>query len=82
MLGVPVFLADVKGDLAGMINPGADSADMQQRIREIRAGGMQDSPISPIRLSYWDIFGQKGLQLRTTDFRDGPAAARTDTRPE
>lgn len=31
--GVPVFLADVKGDLAGMCMPGEDSEDMQERIR-------------------------------------------------
>ena len=31
-LGVPVFLADVKGDLSGMCRPGRDSEDMQQRI--------------------------------------------------
>ena len=32
--GVPVFLADVKGDLAGMCRPGSDSADMQERIQK------------------------------------------------
>ena len=33
-MGVPVFLADVKGDLAGMARPGADSPDMQERDRK------------------------------------------------
>ena len=30
--GVPVFLADIKGDLSGMCRPGVDSEDMQKRI--------------------------------------------------
>ena len=33
-LGVPVFLSDVKGDLAGMVSPAADSEDMQRRIQK------------------------------------------------
>ena len=32
-MGVPVFIADVKGDIAGLVNPGSDSEDMQNRIR-------------------------------------------------
>ena len=32
-MGVPVFLADVKGDLAGIMTQGTDSADMQERIQ-------------------------------------------------
>ena len=32
--GVPVFLADIKGDLSGMCRPGADSEEMQKRIRK------------------------------------------------
>jgi DNA helicase HerA-like ATPase len=70
-LGVPVFLADVKGDLAGMINPGADSADMQQRIQKF---GLADAGFTykSYPTVFWDIFGQKGLQLRTTVSEMGP----------
>ena len=35
--GVPVFLADVKGDLAGMCRPGQNTEDMEERIRQIAA---------------------------------------------
>ena len=39
-LGVPVFLADVKGDLAGMIAPGNNTEDMQRRIEKF---GLKDA---------------------------------------
>ena len=70
-LGVPVFLADVKGDLAGMINPGADSADMQQRIQKF---GLAEAGFTykSYPTVFWDIYGQKGLQLRTTVSEMGP----------
>ena len=35
-MGVPVFLADVKGDLSGMVQPGKDTEDMQRRIESLR----------------------------------------------
>ncbi len=69
--GVPVFLADVKGDLAGMCRPGVNSADMQERIARfgLAAAGFdyQSYPVC-----YWDIFGEKGLPLRTTVTEMGP----------
>ena len=69
--GVPVFLADVKGDLAGMCRPGADSEDMQKRIAKFglaEAGfGYKKYPVC-----FWDIYGQKGLPLRTTISEMGP----------
>ena len=69
--GVPVFLADVKGDLAGMCMPGNDSEDMQERIRKF---GLAEKGFSfksyPTR--FWDIYGQKGMPLRTTITEFGP----------
>ena len=35
-LGVPVFLADIKGDIAGMINPGIETEDMKERIKKFK----------------------------------------------
>jgi len=70
-MGVPVFLADVKGDIAGMINPGMDSEDMQKRIAKF---GLSDQGFSyhnyPVTL--WDVFGQNGIQVRTTITEMGP----------
>ena len=69
--GVPVFLADVKGDLAGMCRPGADSADMQKRIGQfgLAAAGFA---YRAYPVCFWDIFGEKGLPLRTTITEMGP----------
>ena len=69
-LGVPVFLADVKGDLAGMIRPGADSEDMRARIS--RFGLEEDFSYQSFPASFWDIYGVSGIQLRTTVSEIGP----------
>lgn len=70
-MGVPVFLADVKGDLAGMCQPGVDSEGMQKRIQKFGladAGfGYKDYPTC-----FWDIYGKNGLPLRTTISEMGP----------
>lgn len=70
-MGVPVFLADVKGDLAGMCRPGTDSEDMQERIRSF---GLSDAGFQyqSYPVCCWDIFGEKGLPLRTTISEMGP----------
>ncbi len=70
-MGVPVFMADVKGDLAGTIKAGADSEDMQARIERF---GLADAGFSyqgyPCTL--YDIYGEKGIPLRTTVSEMGP----------
>lgn len=70
-MGVPVFMADVKGDIAGMMAPGADSGDMQERIRRF---GLAEAGYCfrgyPVTL--WDIFGKDGISLRTTVTELGP----------
>ena len=70
-MGVPVFLADVKGDIAGMINPGVDSEDMQKRIEKF---GLKEHGFDyhqyPVTL--WDVFGKNGIQVRTTITEMGP----------
>lgn len=70
-MGVPVFLADVKGDLAGMINPGVDSENMQQRIARF---GLAEAGFSyqAYPSVFFDIYGQKGIPLRTTISEMGP----------
>ncbi len=70
-MGVPVFLADVKGDLAGMCEPGVDSEDMQKRIEKF---GLAEAGFSfeQYPTTFFDIFGQNGIPLRTTISEMGP----------
>ena len=69
-MGVPVFLADVKGDIAGMIKPGVDSENMQERIAKF---GIADSfTYQSYPTQFFDIFGEKGIPLRTTVSEMGP----------
>ena len=69
--GVPVFLSDVKGDLAGMCMAGTDSEDMQKRIEKF---GLAEAGFSyqAYPTTFWDILGEKGLALRTTVSEFGP----------
>ena len=70
-MGVPVFMADVKGDIASLINAGEDSENMQDRIRRFGLAengyGYRGYPVT-----LWDIFGKEGIQLRTTITEIGP----------
>ena len=69
--GVPVFLADVKGDLAGMCRPGLDNDNMRTRIADFKLdenGFTYQSYPS----TFWDIFGKAGIPLRTTISEMGP----------
>ena len=70
-MGIPVFMADVKGDIAGMCLPGADSENMQERIARF---GLADHGFAyqGYPVSLWDIYGEKGTQLRTTVSEMGP----------
>ena len=70
-MGIPVFMADVKGDIAGMMLPGADSEDMQKRIERF---GLAEHVFEyqGYPASLWDIYGTKGIQLRTTVSEMGP----------
>ena len=68
-MGVPVFLADVKGDLAGMCQPGGENP----KIRE-RAGifGLDQFTFRAYPVVFWDLFGEQGHPLRTTISEIGP----------
>ncbi len=69
-MGVPVFLADVKGDLSGMCMPGKDSENMQERI--VRFGLQEDFAFKSFPTRFWDIFGEVGLPVRVTVSEMGP----------
>ena len=69
--GVPVFLADIKGDLSGMCRPGVDSEDMQKRIAKF---GLEEAGFNYQNYpsAFWDIYGDMGIPARTTISEMGP----------
>ena len=69
--GVPVFLADVKGDLAGMCQPGTETEDMTKRLERfgLREAGFD---FHSYPTTFWDVYGEKGIPLRTTISEMGP----------
>ncbi len=67
--GVPVFLADVKGDLAGMPLPGQNNEKIQERLNGI---GITDFEFKGFPTIFWDVFGRGGHPVRTTVKNVGP----------
>ena len=68
--GVPVFLCDVKGDVAGICAPGADSEDMQKRIERFGLTGKFAYRGYPT--TFWDIYQTGGHAVRATVSEMGP----------
>lgn len=68
-LGVPVFLADVKGDLAGLSQPGAPHPKVDERVAHI---GIDDFEFAGCPVVFWDVFGEKGHPVRATVADMGP----------
>jgi hypothetical protein len=68
-IGVPVFVADVKGDLAGISQPGSMTPKLQERIKLLGLGewGFEGCPVT-----FWDVFGDQGHPIRTTVTDMGP----------
>ena len=62
-MGVPVFLADVKGDLAGMCLPGESNEKIQERLNGI---GIKDFSFKGFPTVFWDVFGKSGHPIRAT----------------
>jgi uncharacterized protein len=67
-LGVPVFMADVKGDLAGLSQPGGNNPNVVERAKKL---GL---PLAPqaMPVVFWDVFGQQGHPVRATISEMGP----------
>ena len=69
--GVPVFLADVKGDLSGMCRKGTMNSNVQERVEAMGLDKLgYDFDAYPT--TYWDVYEEKGLPLRTTVTEMGP----------
>jgi hypothetical protein len=68
-IGVPVFMADVKGDLAGMSQAGVASPKLEERLKQIGA----DMPaFAACPVVFWDVFGEQGHPVRATVSDMGP----------
>ena len=68
-IGVPVFMADVKGDLAGLAAAGGSNAKVAERVKLLALEGFEYRA-SPVTL--WDVFGVSGHPLRSTVSEMGP----------
>lgn len=68
-MGVPVFMADVKGDVAGLALPGIPGEKIQQRVAQIGIEGYTNEA-NPVL--FWDVFGKAGHRIRTTVSEIGP----------
>jgi uncharacterized protein len=67
--GVPVFLADVKGDLSGLGAPGSMSSKMQERLERLK---LEQPQWRAFPLMLWDVFGQQGHPAHTALSEMGP----------
>lgn len=67
--GVPVFMADVKGDLAGLSQAGGGNPKIEERIKQL---GLQEFEYSANPVVFWDVFGKAGHPVRTTMAEMGP----------
>ena len=68
-MGVPVFLADIKGDLSGMCQPGSENKHIR---RSIDTMGIENFDYVPYPVRFWDVYGKLGLPVRTTVSEMGP----------
>ncbi len=69
MIGVPVFMADVKGDLAGLSRPGSENPKIAERINRI---GLSNFVFGELPVIFWCPFGVQGHPVRTTISEMGP----------
>lgn len=68
-IGVPVFMADVKGDLSGLAHEGGDHQKVMERADLL---GLSDFAPEGFPVVFWDLFGEQGHPVRTTISEMGP----------
>jgi DNA helicase HerA-like ATPase len=68
-IGVPIFMADVKGDLSGIARPGGDKPAFTERAKQL---GLANFAFEGFTTEFWDVFGQQGHPVRTTISEMGP----------
>ncbi len=67
--GVPCFMADMKGDLSGISQPGKTSGFIEKRSKEF---GIENPEYQPCPVRFFDVYGEQGFPLRTTISAMGP----------
>ena len=68
-IGVPVFLADAKGDVSSLAKPGESNPKFQERIQSLNIDSI---PFAASPVVFWDLFGEQGHPIRTTVSEIGP----------
>src|SRR4051812_24437022 len=68
-VGVPVFMADVKGDLAGISQAGKNEGRVKERIEKLK---LADMKFEAEPVVFWDPFGEQGHPVRATVSEIGP----------
>ena len=68
-LGVPVFLADAKGDVSSLAQAGASNPKFDERIKSL---GIDSIPFAASPVVFWDLFAEQGHPIRTTITEIGP----------
>jgi len=68
-IGVPVFMADVKGDLSGITQPGSATPKLVERVKLL---GIDEPAYAGCPATFWDVYGEQGHPLRATVSDLGP----------
>jgi DNA helicase HerA-like ATPase len=68
-IGVPVFMADIKGDLSGLARSGEENSKISERVKTL---ALKDFKFDGYPVVFWDLFGQQGHPVRTTISEMGP----------
>lgn len=68
-IGVPVFMADIKGDLSGISAPGVESSKLAERLKSL---GISDWAPAKFPATFWDVAGEQGHPVRATISDMGP----------
>ncbi len=68
-IGVPVFMADIKGDLSGLCKPGSENPRIVERVQKL---GLSDFRFEAFPVVFWDVFGEQGHPVRATVSEMGP----------
>ncbi|TCB80968.1 helicase HerA-like domain-containing protein [Acinetobacter sp. ANC 4173] len=68
-IGVPVFLADAKGDVSSLAQAGSSNSKFDERIKNL---GIDSIPFAASPMVFWDLFGEQGHPIRSTVSEIGP----------
>ena len=68
-IGVPIFMADIKGDLSGIPLPGGENPKVKERVQNLK---LTDFSFEGYPVTFWDVFGEQGHPVRTTISEMGP----------